>query len=54
MKAIDRVMRAYCRTHVLTEEQQQQVRAELSEFIQELIMGQKPAVVKLRNKNAAS
>ena len=44
MKAIDRIMQAYCRTHILTEDQQQQVRGELSKFIQELLLGKQPRI----------
>jgi hypothetical protein len=43
MKAIDRVMRAYLQTRSLTDEQQQQVRGELSSFIQDLLLGKQPA-----------
>jgi len=39
MRAIDRVMRAYSRTHKLTDEQHQEVRGELSKFIRELMLG---------------
>lgn len=39
MKAIDRVMAAYGRTHQLTEEQARLVRQELSVFIEELLAG---------------
>lgn len=39
MKAIDRVMTAYGRTHQLTEEQASLVRRELSAFIEELLAG---------------
>jgi hypothetical protein len=39
MRAIDRVMRAYSRTHRLTDEQHLQVRGELSKFIRELMLG---------------
>jgi hypothetical protein len=42
MKAIDRVMRAYLQTRSLTDEQEQQVRGELSSFIQELLLGKQP------------
>jgi hypothetical protein len=42
MKIIDRVMRAYERTHKLTEEQTDRVRAELSEFIDQLLLGNVP------------
>jgi len=38
MRAVDRVMRAYTRTHKLTDEQHQQVRDELSKFIRELML----------------
>ena len=37
MKAIDRVMKAYGRTHQLTEAQAVMVRKELSVFIEELL-----------------
>ncbi|MBA2402495.1 MAG: hypothetical protein H0V72_28145 [Bradyrhizobium sp.] len=46
MKAIDRVMAAYSRTHQLTEEQARQVRQELSIFIEELLAGKN-----LNNRN---
>lgn len=39
MKAIDRVMVAYGRTHRLTEAQTRLVRQELSAFIDELLAG---------------
>jgi hypothetical protein len=39
MRAIDRVMAAYSRTHPLTEEQASLVRQELSVFIEELLAG---------------
>ena len=39
MRAIDRVMAAYSRTHPLTEEQARLVRQELSVFIEELLAG---------------
>jgi len=39
MKAIDRVMAAYGRTHKLTEEQAKLVRQELSVFIEQLLEG---------------
>lgn len=53
MRAIDRIMRAYSRTHTLTDDQQQQVRAELSKFIHELLLGKRPAAAELRdNENA--
>ncbi|MGH6711043.1 MAG: hypothetical protein ACREEK_18975 [Bradyrhizobium sp.] len=39
MRAIDRVMAAYSRTHQLTEEQARLVRQELSAFIEELLAG---------------
>jgi hypothetical protein len=42
MKAIDRVMRAYSRTHQLTEAQTAMVRQDLSAFIDELLAGKKP------------
>jgi hypothetical protein len=42
MRAIDRVMRAYSRTHQLTEAQTIMVRQELSAFIDELLAGKKP------------
>jgi hypothetical protein len=41
MKAIDRVMTAYSRTHRLTEAQTRLVRQELSAFIDELLTGKK-------------
>jgi len=41
MKAIDRVMKAYSRTHQLTEAQTRLVRRELSAFIDELLAGKK-------------
>jgi hypothetical protein len=39
MKAIDRIMLAYERKHLLTAEQAQRVRSELSTFIHELMYG---------------
>jgi hypothetical protein len=39
MRVVDRVMRAYSRTHKLTDEQHQQVRGELAKFIRELMLG---------------
>jgi hypothetical protein len=41
MKAIDRVMTAYSRTHQLTEAQTSLVRQELSAFIDDLLAGKK-------------
>ena len=41
MKAIDRVMAAYIRTHQLTDEQAALVRQELTVFIDELLAGKK-------------
>ncbi len=41
MKAIDRVMKAYSRTHQLTEAQTTMVRQELSAFIDQLLAGKK-------------
>ena len=41
MKAIDRVMTAYGRTHRLTEAQTRLVRQELSAFIDELLAGKR-------------
>jgi hypothetical protein len=40
MNAIDRVMRAYSKTHKLTDAQYEQVRVELSAFIRELALGE--------------
>ena len=46
-------MRAYSRTHTLTDDQQKLVRGELSSFIQELLLGKKSAATAVRdNKNA--
>jgi hypothetical protein len=42
MKAIDRVMRAYQSTRKLTEEEAARVRAELSEFIDQLLLSKIP------------
>jgi hypothetical protein len=39
VKPIDRVMRAYSLKHTLTEEQALRVRAELSAFIDDLMLG---------------
>jgi len=39
MNAIDRVMRAYSLKHTLTAEQTLRVRAELSAFIEDLVLG---------------
>jgi hypothetical protein len=39
MNAIDRVMRAYSRTHTLTDDQTLRVRSELSAFIDALLLG---------------
>jgi len=39
MNIIDRVMRAYSQKHRLTDEQMVRVRAELSAFIDELMLG---------------
>jgi hypothetical protein len=39
MKAIDRVMNAYLRTRKSTEQEAARVRAELSKFIDELMLG---------------
>ena len=42
MKAIDRVMAAYAKTHKLTDEQAEAVRTELSLFIEQLLDGLMP------------
>jgi hypothetical protein len=42
MKAIDRVMAAYAKTHKLTDEQAEAVRTELSLFIEQLLDGPMP------------
>jgi hypothetical protein len=42
MKAIDRIMRAYSRTHTLTDDEHLQVRGELSKFVQDLLVGKQP------------
>jgi flagellar hook-basal body complex protein FliE len=47
MRVVDRVMRAYSRTHKLTDEQHQQVRGELAKFIRELMLGGQSAEVRL-------
>jgi hypothetical protein len=39
MNVVDRVMQAYSRKHRLTEEQIFRVRAELSAFIEDLMLG---------------
>lgn len=39
MNVVDRVMQAYSRKHSLTEEQVSRVRAELSAFIEDLMLG---------------
>ena len=42
MKAIDRVMAAYAKTHKLTDEQTEAVRKELSLFIDRIVDGKMP------------
>jgi hypothetical protein len=42
MKAIDRVMAAYAKTHKLTDEQSEAVRRELSLFIDQFLDGHMP------------
>lgn len=49
MRAIERVMEAYRRTHNLTEEQAGMVREELSRFIDEMIAGRLPQSPKSNN-----
>ncbi len=43
MKAVDRVMIAYCRPHRLTEAEAELLRKELSSFIDELLERKLPA-----------
>ena len=52
MKAIDRVMRAYQRTRKLTDEDASLVRAELSKFIDELMLGKKSTIAEPKNERS--
>jgi hypothetical protein len=49
MKAIDRVMQAYSRSRKLTDAEYQQVRNELSNFIQELMLGKQQSIGESKN-----
>jgi hypothetical protein len=46
MKAVDRIMAAYARTHKLTEAQADMVRKELSLFIDHLLFDEQPESAK--------
>jgi hypothetical protein len=54
MKAIDRVMAAYAKTHKLTDEQAEAVRTELSLFIEQLLDGPSQTAPKITHKEAGT